>query len=104
MISGGSVRWWGAGVAAVFGGVAWVAPQALAPLSALWMRFGSLLHCIVSPVVMAALFLGAVLPTGLLMRLVGRDSLSLKRDRTKTTYWVDRTPPGPEPESLRQQF
>jgi len=53
---------------------------------------------------MVVLFVGAVVPTGLLMRLLGRDSLALKREPSKMSYWIDRTPPGPEPESLRQQF
>jgi hypothetical protein len=104
LIGGGPIRWWGVGVALLFGVLAVFAPKVLAPLSGLWMRFGALLHSIVSPIIMAVLFLGAVVPTGLMLRVFGRDSLALKRDSSKTTYWIDRTPPGPEPESLRQQF
>lgn len=104
LIGGGLIRWWGVGVAVLFGVLAVFAPKFLAPLSGLWMRFGALLHSIVSPIVMAVLFVGAVLPTGLMLRVFGRDSLALKRDPSKTSYWIDRTPPGPEPESLRQQF
>ena len=76
----------------------------LGPLNKAWLAFGALLHSIVSPVVMGVLFLGAVLPTGLMLRLFGRDGLRLKREPSRTSYWIDRTPPGPEPESLRQQF
>ena len=104
LMGGGPVRWWGVAVGVVFGVLAVLAPKALAPLSALWIRFGALLHSIVSPIIMAVLFVGAVLPTGLMMRVLGRDTLALKRDSSKTTYWIERTPPGPEPESLRQQF
>ncbi len=104
LIGGGGVRWWGIGVGVALGIIALAVPRVLAPLSALWLRFGALLHSIVSPVVMAVLFLGAVLPTGLVLRLFRHDSLALKRDPSKTSYWIDRTPPGPEPESLRQQF
>lgn len=104
LIGGGHIRRWGVGVALVFGLLAMVAPKVLAPLSALWMRFGAVLHSIVSPVIMAVLFVGAVLPTGLMMRVFGRDTLALKRDPSKASYWIDREPPGPEPESLRQQF
>jgi hypothetical protein len=104
LISGGAIRQWGVGVGLLFGVLAVLAPKALAPLSGLWMRFGALLHSIVSPIIMAVLFVGAVLPTGLMLRVFGRDGLALKRDPSKTSYWIDRTPPGPEPESLRQQF
>jgi len=79
-------------------------PRALAPLNRLWFRFGLVLHAIVNPVVMALLFYGAVVPTGLVMRLLGRDLIRLKRNPNADSYWIVRTPPGPAPESLKDQF
>jgi hypothetical protein len=38
------------------------------------------------------------------MRLFGKDPLRLKRDPAAATYWIERTPPGPKPESLGDQF
>ena len=104
LLGGDAPRWWGLASGCVFGLLALIAPAALAPLSDLWLTFGALLRRVVSPIVMVVLFVGAVVPTGLLMRLLGRDSLALKREPSKMSYWIDRTPPGPEPESLRQQF
>jgi hypothetical protein len=43
-------------------------------------------------------------PLGLLMRMLGADLLRLRRDAQLTSYWVDRQPPGPTPESLTRQF
>jgi hypothetical protein len=43
-------------------------------------------------------------PIGLLMRLLGRDLLSLKLDRQAQSYWVVRQPPGPAPETMIRQF
>jgi hypothetical protein len=43
-------------------------------------------------------------PTGLLMRACGRDPLRLKPDPEASTYWVERDPPGPKPESMIHQF
>ena len=44
-----------------------------------------------------------VLPP-LLIRVAGWDLLSLKRDPKAQSYWVHRTPPGPEPDSLKNMF
>lgn len=104
LLFGGALRWWSAGVAMVFLALAFVAPAALAPLNRAWMRFGLLLHKIVSPIVLGFMFYMVVTPIGLLMRATGKDPLRLRLDRNARTYWIDRTPPGPKPESLRDQF
>ena len=41
---------------------------------------------------------------GLLMRAFGKDFLRLKRDRQAASYWIPREPPGPAPDSLKNQF
>lgn len=104
LLFGGALRWWSAGVAMVFLALAFVAPAALAPLNRAWMRFGLLLHKIVSPIVLGFMFYMVVTPIGLLMRATGKDPLRLRLDRNARTYWIDRTPPGPKPESLSDQF
>ena len=53
-------------------------PAALKPLNRLWLRFGLLLHKVVNPIVMGFVFFGAVLPTGLIMRALGKDLLRRK--------------------------
>jgi hypothetical protein len=63
-----------------------------------------LLHRITTPVILALLFWITVVPTGLLMRAFGKDPLRLKFDRDARSYWIERTPPGPAPDSLRNQF
>ena len=70
----------------------------------LWQRLGRLLHRIVSPVVLLFLFYVVVTPTGMLMRAFSKGTLQRRRKDTARTYWVERSPPGPEPESLRNQF
>ena len=59
---------------------------------------------VVSPVVMGLVFLVAVTPTGWLMRLRGKDLLSLKRRKDLDSYWIVRDGPPPAPESMKQQF
>lgn len=104
LMFGGPVRRWGIAVAAVFALVALVRPHMLGPLNRVWTRFGHLLHKVTSPIVLGIMFFGVVTPTGLLMRALGKDILKLRRDSDTRTYWVDRDPPGPRPDTLPNQF
>ena len=91
-------------VAVAFVLLGFVAPKVLRPLNWLWFQLGQLLGKIVSPVVLGAIFFLILTPVSLLIRLFGRDELRLKRKASQTSYWLDRAPPGPEPESFKNQF
>lgn len=104
LLAGGGIRAWALIVAATFMALGLFAPVALKPLNRVWFLFGMLLHKIVSPLAMALLFFATVTPIALLMRLIGKDPLRLKFDRAAKSYWIQRDPPGPEPESMRRQF
>src|SRR3989304_4242440 len=104
LLFGDALRLWALAVGAVFLLAALAFPAVLAPLNRVWTKFGLLLHKVVSPIVLGIMFYLVVTPTGLLMRLFGKDSLRLKLDRQLGSYWIERTPPGPAPESLKDQF
>ena len=104
LIAGSPARIWALGVSAVFLALAFVWPRALDPLNRLWFLFGLLLHKIVNPIVMGLLFYVTVTPIALIMRFMGKDQMRLKFDRSARTYWIDRTPPGPAPDTMRRQF
>ena len=89
---GAPPRWWAVGVAAVFGGLALVWPRALAPANRIWLRVGLLMHRIVNPIVMGAIFYLVVTPFGLVMRLLGKGPAAMRRaDRNATSYWIPRS-------------
>ena len=79
-------------------------PRVLGPLNRLWMRLGLLLARIVNPVILFLMYALIFVPVGLAMRLFGRDALRLKPDRGATSYWIVRNPPGPEPQTMKNQF
>lgn len=95
---------WSGGLAALFLAAALLRPAMLHPLNRIWMRLGLLLHKVVNPIIMALLFFGTVWPTGIVMRMMGRDLLRLKRDPEAASYWIVRSPPGPLPETMKDQF
>jgi hypothetical protein len=95
---------WLAGFSALFLAVTLIRADWLLPLNRAWMRFGLLLNAIVSPIVLGVLFFGVFTPVGLLMRAMHRDPMRRKWDAATRSYWIARDPPGPSPESLRDQF
>jgi saxitoxin biosynthesis operon SxtJ-like protein len=80
----------------------WTAP--LRPLNLVWHRLGLILFAVVSPIVMGVVFYTTVAPIGLLMRSTGKDPLRLKFDRAARSYWIERDPPGPAGEQMKNQF
>lgn len=97
-------RVWALILAAAFLGVALMRPALLSPLNRVWLTFGALLHRIVSPVVMAGVFYLMVTPIGLLMRILGKRPIPLRFDRDRSSYWIEREPPGPAPDTMKNQF
>ena len=53
---------------------------------------------------MGFLFYATVTPIGLIMRTLGKRPLRLKFDPEAESYWIERKPPGPEPETMIRQF
>lgn len=58
---------------------------------------------IVSPIVLGLIFFTLLTPCAMIGRLFGRDELRLKLPNTES-YWVERTPPGPDPDSFKNLF
>ena len=103
-VYGAPVRAWSLWVAISFLLITLLKPNLLQLVNRMWFKFGLLLHRIISPVVMALLFFLTLTPTALLMRLFGKRPLGLEFDKRTESYWIHRTPPGPEPDSMKNQF
>ena len=62
----------------------------LSPLNLFWIKFGELLGKIVAPIVMAIVYFFILTPISLIVRLFGKDLLSLKFSKQIKTYWIKR--------------
>ena len=62
----------------------------LTPLNKLWFRFGIILGAFMSPIIMGLVFFIVVTPTGILMRIFGKDLLRLKMHKNMNSYWISR--------------
>jgi hypothetical protein len=104
LLHAAGIRIWAVVISGLFLLLAAFVPHVLAPANRLWTKFGLLLHNIVSPIALGILFFLVVTPTGLLMRLFGKDPLRLRFDPAAGSYWIKRDPPGPAADSLKNQF
>lgn len=100
---GRAYLYWGMSAAAILA-ISLVMPRVLSPLKRLWLKLGKLLHVIVSPLILSAVYLLVFIPVGAIIRLFGKDLLAMKRDPAATSYWIERAPGGLTPESLKDQF
>lgn len=63
--------------------------EILQPFNALWMRFGVVLGMVISPIVIGLIFFLMITPVALLMRVFGRDALSMKKSYSNS-HWKTR--------------
>jgi len=70
-------------------------PRMLAPVEKVWMQFAGIIGFIMTNVLLTLVFFLGVTPTGLLMRLSGRDPLHRNFDRNADSYWIDIDHDGP---------
>lgn len=97
------VLWWGIVLGSAFALTALIAPVLLRPLNILWFRFGLLLHRVVNPLVMFAVFVIVFVPAGAIMR-IWHDPLRSRRRPDAASYWIERAKSNESSESMRNQF
>jgi len=95
------VRLWSLVVSALFFLISIFQPSILKSLNFLWFKFGILLGRIISPIVMALVFVFAIIPTGIIIRLMGKDPLQRKFLKNKNSYWIPRKT---SRQSMKNQF
>lgn len=104
LLSGGGFRQWALIAAAAFALPALILPIVLTPLNKLWVKFGLMMHTIINPILMGLVFFIAVVPTGLLVKLFGKDPMRRKFDNSANSYWIERDKDSLTKESFTNQF
>jgi len=79
-------------------------PLLLKPLYWVWMVLAIILGWIMTRVILSLLFYIVITPIGVLSRMSGNRFLDLKWDRSKATYWNDRTETRRNNEDYEKQF
>ena len=73
----------------------------LTPLNKLWFKFGIFLGAIISPIIMGIVYFLVVTPTGVFMRLLGKDLLKTSKVKNTSTYWIKRNK---QQSTMKKQF
>ena len=84
-----------AGLSGFFLLSALLSPKLLFHIEKFWMKLASVMGYIMTRVLLTLVYLLAVIPTGFVMRLLGKKPLQLDFARKMKTYWVDVDPEGP---------
>ena len=100
LINNEDIRLWSLIISLIFLVLGILNSNLLSPFNKLWFKFGILLGKIISPIIMGIIFFLVVTPTGILMRLLGKDVLNLKF-RDYQSYWIEKT--GPK-SKMKNQF
>ena len=99
-INNGDIRIWSLIISIIFLTLGLLNSNFLSPLNKLWFKFGIILGKIISPLIMGIIFFLVVTPTGLIMRLLRKDILSLKYNQN-SSYWIEKK--GPK-SKMKNQF
>ena len=83
------------GAAAVILLLAAAFPRGLAPVEWFMARLFKVVTAALTYVILTIVFLLVLTPLGLFRRLLGKDGLGLRPDRSQSSYWVDVDPEGP---------
>ena len=97
----GSVRFWSLIIALIFLFLGILNSKILTPLNVLWSKFGELLGIVIAPIVMSIIFFLVVTPTGLIMRMFGKDLLRNKFQINNESYWIKKEK---NKSSMKKQF
>ena len=100
LLSGESVRLWSLAIATIFFILGIIDSSLLSPLNKIWFKFGIFMGNFIAPIVMGIIYFFVVTPTGLIMKMLGKDLLNLKKSN-KDSYWIKKDNSN---SSLKNQF
>ena len=90
VLKGENIRLWALLISIILYCLGLFLPKTLVIPNKLWFKFGMVLGAIVAPVIMGVIFFLTVTPTGIIMRLLGKDILNQRVDKSKKSYWIKR--------------
>ena len=89
LIKGNDIRIWALIISIIFLVLGLINSKILTPLNRLWFKIGIFLGNFIAPIVMGIIFFLVVTPTGIIMKLLGKDLIKLKKNNEKS-YWIEK--------------
>lgn len=84
--------------------LSYLKPHTLLFFYKFWIQFGFLLQRIISPILLFLIYSLIITPTGLILRLVGKDILNFKLNIKSSSYWINKPEDETIPVKMRDQF
>lgn len=104
LMKGNTFGYWSFSVAVIFFIFSIFAPNQLHPLNRLWMEIGLKMGNVMTPMSMLVIYIIAVVPTAIIMRLLSKDPLRLKLDKNTSSYWMHRSVVNSPMGTMKNQF
>tara|TARA_Y100000758_G_scaffold46398_1_gene29782 strand:- start:590 stop:973 length:384 start_codon:yes stop_codon:yes gene_type:complete len=89
ILSSNEIRIWSLSMGIIFLILGLLNSKLLTPFHNLWLKFGTLLGRIVSPIVMFLVYFVFITPLAVIIRLLGKDLLRKKFNKLPS-YWIKR--------------
>lgn len=93
-----------AGIGATLFAAGWLAPRVLGPFHHFWMGLALVLGFVMTRVILTLVFYLAVVPTGLILRVLGKDPLQRQLDKEAPTYWQPKSYDDPSPKRFEKYY
>ena len=89
LLKGNEIRLWSLIISLIFLILGFMNSKILTPLNKLWFKLGIFLGNFIAPIVMGIIFFFVVTPTGIIMKLLGKDLIQLKKNN-ENSYWIEK--------------
>ena len=100
ILNSNEIRYWSLLMGIIFLILGLLNSKLLTPFHNLWLKFGTLLGRIVSPIVMFLVYFVFITPLAVIIRLFGKDLLRKKFNKSPS-YWIKR---GKNIGTMKKQF
>jgi hypothetical protein len=99
------IAWrWFLGFGAILFGASYLAYPVMKPIHVGWMKLAQVLAWVSTRVVLSLFFFLVLTPVGFVFRLVGRDLLDQRIDKSAPSYWRKRESIVFDPKRMENQF
>ncbi len=100
----GAITSWLIGPAALLLATGLLVPAWLDPVRAGWMKFAAVLGYVNSRILLTIVFIGLIMPTALVLRLLGKQPIRLGFREGSVSYWRRRTADEFSARRMERQF
>ena len=101
LIDGNNIKIWSLVIAFVFVSIAIIKPTLLKKFYNIWIMVGELIAGVIAKIIMFILYFGVFTPYSIFLKILGKDLLNKKINKSRNSYWIEREK---QPQSMKKQY